>query len=323
MSRFSRAVSVVCIISAGGFAAGVSPALGAFPGQNGKIAFDSDRGPGDDTDIWTMNPDGSNLANLTANSDGFELLSTWRPDGRKLLFMSDRATATNPEGDLELFVMNANGSNQTQITFNALDDEFPAWSPDGTRIVFARDFDPIFGESDYDILTMKADGTNEQNRTNTRDVDEIEPVWSPSGQQIAFAAGPRDGSDDQEIYTMNPNGSHVRQLTVNSRNDEFPDWSPDGRLIAFEAGRIGVPDIFTMRANGSNQTRLTTNETADGLPVWSPDGRQLAFTSDRDGSPDVFTMRPNGSGQVNRTNNRALDIAPDWQPLNDHQGAAD
>jgi dipeptidyl aminopeptidase/acylaminoacyl peptidase len=91
--------------------------------------------------------------------EGFDILSTWRPDGRKLLFMSDRATATNPEGDFELFVMDANGSNQTQITFNALDDEHPAWSPDGTRIVFVRDFDPIIGEFDEDILTMNADGS--------------------------------------------------------------------------------------------------------------------------------------------------------------------
>ena len=57
MSRFSHALSVVCILVAGGFAAVVSPALGAFPGQNGRIAFDSDR-DGGDIDIWTMNPMG-------------------------------------------------------------------------------------------------------------------------------------------------------------------------------------------------------------------------------------------------------------------------
>ena len=65
--------------------------------------------------------------------------------------MSDRETPSNPTPpdfrapDFEIFVMNADGSNQTQITFNELDDEEPAWSADGERIVFQRDFDPVRG----------------------------------------------------------------------------------------------------------------------------------------------------------------------------------
>ena len=61
----ARILAVICV---GGLAAGASPALGAFPGENGKIAFASDR-DGGDFDVWTMNPDGSNLVNLTAGSD--------------------------------------------------------------------------------------------------------------------------------------------------------------------------------------------------------------------------------------------------------------
>ena len=113
--------------------------------------------------------------------EGFDILSTWRPDGRKLLFMSDRATATNPEGDFELFVMDANGSNQTQITFNALDDEHPAWSPDGTRIVFVRDFDPIIGEFDEDILTMNAD---RQQTSRTARTHRPSTSSSPFGRRV-------------------------------------------------------------------------------------------------------------------------------------------
>ena len=267
MSRYPHAVTIACLVCIGGLAAGVSPALGAFPGQNGKIAFDSDRGAGEDIDIWTMNPDGRSLVNLTANSEGFDGLATWRADGRKIAFVSNRATATNREGDNEIFVMNSNGSNQTQITFNALDDEFPAWSPDGTRIVFARDFAPIIGEFDEDILTMRADGTDEQNLTGTPVVNEFEPTWSPNGRSIAFVS---DRGGDNEIYTMRPNGSSVRQLTVNTRNDEFPDWSPDGRLIAFEAGRVGFPDIFTMRADGSDEVNRTRNRAFDIAPDWQP-----------------------------------------------------
>jgi TolB protein len=311
-----RVLAVICV---GGLAAGVSPALGAFPGENGKIAFDSDDG---DIDIWTINPNGSKLDNLTANSDAFEGLSSWRADGRKLVFLSDRSTATNPEGDTEIFVMNANGSNQQQITFNALDEEFPAWSPDG-RIVFARDLDPIVGQVDDDIFTMEADGTNQKNLTNSPGVGDFEPSWSPTGRRIAFVSD-RDG--DGEIYTMRPDGTGVRQLTFDGLGYEFPDWSPDGRLIAFHSGPSGefdLYDVYTIRANGGDKTRLTFGAGFDGFPVWSPNGRRLAFASGRDGNGEIYTMRADGSHQTNRTNTAADDFAPDWQPLDDDHDDGD
>jgi Tol biopolymer transport system component len=199
MTRILYALAVICL---GGLVTGVSPALGAFPGANGKIAFHSDRdGDGGDLDIWTMSPSGNNLFSLTANSEE-DQLANWRADGRKLAFMSDRETASNPTPagfpgpDFEIFVMNADGSNPTQITFNALDDEDPAWSPNGKRIVFQRDFDPVRGQVDYDILTMKADGTGEKNVTNSPGVQDFQPNWSPNGRRIAFSSE-RDG--DAEI----------------------------------------------------------------------------------------------------------------------------
>jgi Tol biopolymer transport system component len=314
----SRSACALVLICTGGLAAGVCPALGAFPGENGRIAFDSDR-DGGDVDVWTMRPNGSDLVNLTANSDAFDGLSSWRADGRKLVFLSNRRTATNPEGDTEIFVMNANGSNQRQITFNALDEEFPAWSPDG-RIVFARDLDPIVGQIDDDIFTTEADGTNQQNLTNSPGIDDFEPSWSPTGRRIAFVSD-RDG--DIDLYTMRPDGRGVRQLTFDGLGYEFPDWSPDGRLIAFHSGpdlELGaLHDVYTIRANGGDKTQLTFGAGFDGLPVWSPDGRQLAFTSFRDDNDEIYTMRADGSHQTNRTRNPGLDIAPDWQPLDDDE----
>jgi Tol biopolymer transport system component len=316
LSRVLRILAVVCIA---GLVAGVSPALGAFPGANGKIAFDGDR-HGGDSDIWTMNPNGSNLDNLTPNSDGEDSQANWRADGRKIVFMSNRETPRNPivpvleAPDFEVFVMNADGSRQTQITYNELDDENAAWSPDGKRIVVQRDFDPVLGEVDYDVLTMKANGSDEQNITNSPGVIDQEPNWEPNGGKIAFSSD-RDG--DFEVYTMRPNGSSPQQLTFADGLDGAPNWSPDGRRIAFDSERDGDAEIYRMRADGSDQTRLTTTLHSDILPAWSPNGRRIAFASFRDGNAEIYTMRFDGSEQVNRTNNAAFDWFPDWQPLDD------
>jgi len=309
MTRIWWAVAAVCAVA---LAPGVSTAHGAFPGKNGKISFASDR-HGEDLDIWTMKPTGHRLANLTPRSNADELGPNWRPDGRKIAFMSNRVTAANPEGDFELFVMGADGSHPVQLTSNALDDEYPAWSPDGSRIAFSRDFDPIEGEVDRDLFTMNADGTNQRNLTNSPTVQDQEPNWSANGRTIAFVSD-RDG--DLEVFTLRPSGSNVRQLTFNDAQEFRPDWSPDGRMVGFASDQDGDFEVVTMRADGTGQRNLTDDDAPDGFMAWSPDGTKIVFNRFLAGEDaDIFTMHSDGSDQVNRTENPAFDFDPDWQPL--------
>src|SRR4029453_12017307 len=101
-------MGVVLVAVAAGLAAGAPPAFGTRSSdEDGRIAFASDRRSGEDLDIWSMRPNGSNPINLTASSEADEFGPSWRPDGRKLAFMSNRVAVTNPQGDLEIFVMNA------------------------------------------------------------------------------------------------------------------------------------------------------------------------------------------------------------------------
>ena len=312
MTRFAFVLPALC---AGGLAAATSPALAAFPGQNGRIAFDSDR-HGGDGDIWTMRPGGGDQLNLTPGSEANESAPNWRADGRKILFMSDRETARNPNPrgargpDWEIFVMNANGSNPRQITDNELDDEDPAWSPDGSRIVFQRDFNPVIGKVNYDLFTMAADGTDERRLTDSRGVDDLQPNWSSRGK-IAFVS---DGDGDPEIYSMRGDGSKVRKLTRNKLDDEFPNWSPNGRAIVFHRARNDNFDVYRMRRDGGGVERLTTDPVGEGIPAFSPDGRMITYFSERGESSDLFTMRQGGGGKTNRTSNKAFEFASDWQP---------
>jgi Tol biopolymer transport system component len=331
-----RRLGVLVVAAVVGLVVGVPPALGTeSSGEEGRIAFVSQRRDGNDLDVWWMRPDGSHLVNLTPDSEADEWEPSWRPDGRKLAFISNRVTPTNPgpDPDFEIFVMNADGSGVRQLTVNNVVDEAPNWSPDGRRLVFHRNLDPKvpqadYGHGNYEVFTMQADGTHQRDLTNLPGSQELFPDWSPDGRRIAFDSN-RDG--DREIYTMRPDGSRVQQLTFNGDriDDGFPAWSPDGRRIAFNSGFTPGPhdvshwEIYTMRADGRDQTRLTF-QTADFQPRWSPDGRKLVFTSFREATPPLFensesyTMRADGSQQVNRSRHPEPDFDPDWGPLPKH-----
>src|SRR5207249_1107035 len=110
-------------------------AQAAYPGRNGRVAFAANL---DGTwQLFTMRPDGTGLRQLTTfpDSDVYFMDPDWAPDGTKLAFMFPGQDT----GDLEIWTVNADGSNLTQLTHDAgADDLIPRWSPDGTEIVFAR-----------------------------------------------------------------------------------------------------------------------------------------------------------------------------------------
>ena len=216
------------------------------------------------------------------------------------------AFQTNRDGNEEIYVMDADGSNQINLTNNAAVETKPSWSPDGSQIVFDSDRD-----GNWEIYIMDADGSNPTNLTNNA-ADDQRPAWSPDGSKIAFGSD-RDGSLD-EIYVMNTDGSNPVRLTNNTDNDLAPSWSPDSSKIAFRSFRDGNGEIYVMDADGSNQINFTNNAADDGNPEWSPDGSQIAFRSMRDGDWEIYVMDADGSNPINLTNNAAYDSDPSWSP---------
>jgi WD40-like Beta Propeller Repeat len=267
-----------------------SSAQAAFPGHNGKIAFASNA-DGDD-EIYTVNPDGSGLTQLTHNSER-DWKPNWSADGSKILF---NRGATN-----SIWVMNADGSGQAFVTsdpyFTTRD---PGWSPDATRITYVQ----IGTECDFPgpgVVVADADGSNEQVLTCPNDGDG-RPRWSPDGQKIAFDSTGHSGY--AWIYTINPDGTGLTRLTDDPSLSYDPDWSPDGTKIAFSDQLSD--GIATVPRDGGSKTLLTTG-TPDFWPSWSPDGSKIAFSR----GLSIYVMNSDGTNPTSLIQG----ALPDWQPI--------
>jgi Tol biopolymer transport system component len=146
--------------------------------------------------LYVMNADGGNFTRLTATGG---TRPSWSPDGRKIVYCTESLQTLSPEGarPLELFTVNADGSQATMLTRMLTNAQEPCWSPDGAKIVFVLDIDGLRGIAN--IFTLDADGRNVQRVTTALASDRF-PAYSPDGKKIAFQSN-RDGNF--EIYLLN------------------------------------------------------------------------------------------------------------------------
>jgi TolB protein len=214
-------------------------------------------GEDDPVSAYVVNPDGSDLANLTLDS-GLTSVSraSWSPDGSSIVLQSRR----------HIYVMNADGSGRTDLGegFSA------AWSPDGSRIAYGTgDRTGLF------IASIDPDGSNA-----TRLTEGALPTWSPDGMRIAYTKYTDEG---MEPFVMNADGSGqvglADQLLIDLAQLSPFSWSPDGTQIVI--ARTDRPmaganildlniDIYIANTDGSGVRRLTDHPAIDADPVWCP-----------------------------------------------------
>jgi Tol biopolymer transport system component len=221
--------------------------------------------------LFVVRPDGSGAMRVAAEYPDDAFHPTWSPDGTRIAFDARSSAPSHGEGpNVDIYVVDVDGSNLSRLTTADGWDYQPAWSPDGSRIAYVHNTD-----GNDDIWMMNADGSNAVRLTDDPAFD-LEPAWSPDGTRIAFASN-RAGNN--EIYVMNADGSDRSRLTREDAFDGGPVWSPDGSQIAFASDRDG-PGIYVMGSDGSGVRRLTRDEQVGPLEAtWSPDGSRIAYTT--------------------------------------------
>jgi TolB protein len=281
-----------------------SPA--AFPGQNGKIAFVNYRDG--DSEIFRMNPNGSDQDRLTRNSAN-DAWPSFAPGGRRIVFVSDR------DGNSEIYVMRSDGTHQRRITNSSAFDNAPTFSPNGKRIVFTSNRQHPGRPSISNLYVMRTDGSHV--RRLIRKPVLFKAAWSPNGKTIAFAAPPATHGGGYELWAMRPDGTRKRQLTRDLGRARFtlnylPDFSPNGHRIVFmrERNPESAVRIWMMRADGSNPHSFPRTPKRGGVDaVFSPNGKRIAYVNN---SSEISVMRADGSHRHQLTHSDGSMGSPSW-----------
>ena len=258
----------------------VTPTVYVPQVSNGLIAFTA-QPAGAPSDIYTMNPDGTDIKRLTTNG-GYN--PVWTNDGNIFFVEHDR------DGNRHHSIMRPD-STKIGPLFEGYVESF-IWSPDGTKVALnVLDETDGAGPEKFDIYILNADGTD-AHRLPTYEADlavAIEPAWSPDSNQIVFVANRGEYPDDQQdMYVIDVDGSNLRQITNNVDVERIPQWSSDGKRIFF-ASRTRDVYSYVMNADGTNVQVLidmpidprVINYTWKAWPI-SPDGTLMLIPTHQD-----------------------------------------
>lgn len=237
------------------------------------------------------------------------------------------AFVSNRTGHKEIWEMDYDGANQTQLTRIGSTALTPRWSPDDSRIAFTC-YEPYRNVLSaevcmYSTLTKRLISFPRFPGTSAS------PAWSPDGTQLAFMSSVHG---DPEVYVTDSNGLHMRQLTFSAAVSTSPTWNPKtGQSIIFVSDRGGLPDLYEMNADGSNLQKIplsaATGVAAKDLPAtgyvidpsWSPNGQLLAFSWRRpEGNYDIYILDIATDQLVELTRDSGENERPSWAPDGRH-----
>ena len=251
-----------------------SPALAAFPGADGLIAFNAD-----DTTraVYTVTPRGKNERRLFKNAGD----PSWSPSGKRIVF---ERPASKKGGNMEIFMARSDGTHVKRITRLPSEETEPAFSPDGKKIVFASETD-----GDSEIYEIGRNGSGLRQLSDLTG-DDRHPSWSVNGEIVFAGPGVNavTSAPEPHLYRFDPTTA-VPPVDLGPGRD--PDWSPDGQTIAFVVQLPGEPQpggtsilqgdaLMTMNRDGGERllhdAASPTGPSNFFDPAFSPSGAAIA-----------------------------------------------
>ena len=264
--------------------------------------------------MWHVSTEGGTPIQISQER-AFHASPAWLPDGRHLLFVSDR----DGPRDLYLLKLTSSGApagRPVRIT-TGLEPHSVSVSLDGTKAVYTR----YFFRRNVWALPLPASGTVT--------MKDARPVTS--GNQVVESHGlSRDGKwlafdanleGNQDIYVVSVAGGEPRRLTVDSAAEFHPAFSPDGKSVVFHSAKYGTRDIFLIGVNGGDPRRLTDQPGEEFQPSFSPDGRHIAYGYEAVGENAAYVITRDSLGDgwgTPRRVSRGPVTYPRWSPDGEH-----